>query len=84
MKIITLIENYAIDRGILAEHGLSMYIETHLKDGTIDKRILFDTGQSGTFIQNAGNDLPAVSYATVYPLTMFLRVLTAQLLILFF
>ncbi|MDR1332226.1 MAG: putative transporter [Tannerella sp.] len=32
----------------------------------------------------AGNDTPAVSYATVYPLTMFLRVLTAQLLILFF
>ena len=32
----------------------------------------------------AGNDAPAVSYATVYPLVMFLRVLTAQLLILFF
>lgn len=32
----------------------------------------------------AGNDLPSVSYATVYPLTMFLRVLTAQLLILLF
>jgi putative transport protein len=32
----------------------------------------------------AGNDAPAVSYATVYPLTMFLRVLSAQLLILFF
>ena len=31
-----------------------------------------------------GNDAPAVSYATVYPLTMFLRVLTAQMLILFF
>ena len=31
-----------------------------------------------------GNDAPAVSYATVYPLTMFLRVLTAQLLILCF
>ena len=30
-----------------------------------------------------GNDMPSVSYATVYPLTMFLRVLTAQLLILF-
>ena len=30
----------------------------------------------------AGNDMPAVGYATVYPLTMFLRVLTAQLLIL--
>ena len=32
----------------------------------------------------AGNDAPAVGYATVYPLSMFLRVLTAQLLILFF
>lgn len=32
----------------------------------------------------AGNDAPAVSYATVYPMTMFLRVLTAQLLILLF
>lgn len=31
----------------------------------------------------AGNDRPAVSYATVYPLTMFLRVLTAQLFVLF-
>jgi putative transport protein len=30
----------------------------------------------------AGNDMPSVSYATVYPLTMFLRVLTAQILIL--
>ena len=32
----------------------------------------------------SGNDAPSVGYATVYPLTMFLRVLTAQLLILFF
>jgi putative transport protein len=31
---------------------------------------------------SADNDAPAVGYATVYPLTMFLRVLTAQLLIL--
>ena len=30
----------------------------------------------------AGNDMPAVGYATVYPVVMFLRVLTAQLLIL--
>ena len=29
-------------------------------------------------------ELESVSYATVYPLTMFLRVLTAQMLILFF
>jgi len=32
----------------------------------------------------AENDAPAVAYTTVYPLTMFLRVLSAQLLILFF
>jgi len=32
---------------------------------------------------SSGNDLPSVSYATVYPLTMFLRVLMAQLLIMF-
>lgn len=32
----------------------------------------------------AGNDMPAVGYATVYPLTMFLRVITAQLMILLF
>ncbi|MDD3309457.1 MAG: putative transporter [Dysgonamonadaceae bacterium] len=30
----------------------------------------------------AGNDVPAVSYATVYPLTMFLRVISAQIIIL--
>lgn len=30
----------------------------------------------------AGNDSPAVAYATVYPFTMFLRVLCAQLMIL--
>ena len=32
----------------------------------------------------AGNDAPAIGYSTVYPLTMFLRILTAQILILFF
>ena len=30
------------------------------------------------------NDLPAVGYSTVYPLSMFLRVLSAQLMVLFF
>lgn len=33
---------------------------------------------------STGNDAPAVAYSTVYPLTMFLRVVAAQLLILFF
>lgn len=32
--------------------------------------------------QTAGNDSPAVAYSTVYPLTMFLRIIIAQLLIL--
>lgn len=31
---------------------------------------------------SAGNDMPAVGYATVYPVVMFLRVLSAQVLIL--
>jgi len=31
----------------------------------------------------ANNDAPAVSYSTVYPLSMFLRILTAQLIIIF-
>jgi len=47
MKITTLIENYVSEEGLFAEHGLSFYIET-------DKhKILFDTGQTGLFIQNA-------------------------------
>jgi putative transport protein len=32
----------------------------------------------------AGSDAPSISYATVYPLTMLLRVLSAQLLVLIF
>ena len=32
--------------------------------------------------QSTGSDAPAVGYSTVYPLTMFLRVLSAQLIIL--
>ena len=31
----------------------------------------------------AGNDMPAVGYSTVYPVVMFLRVVTAQIFILF-
>lgn len=33
--------------------------------------------------QTANNDAPALGYSTVYPLTMFLRILLAQVLILF-
>lgn len=35
-------------------------------------------------LKMAGNDVPSASYATVYPLTMILRILAAQLIILFF
>jgi putative transport protein len=34
--------------------------------------------------KTAGNDAPAVAYSTVYPLRMFLRVISAQLIILIF
>lgn len=37
----------------------------------------------GYAIGTANNDAPAVSYSTVYPLSMFLRILAAQLIILF-
>ena len=49
MKIITLSENYAKDRGILAEHGLSIYIETFNSDGTIKRRVLL-TPDKVTFL----------------------------------
>lgn len=57
MKIVTLIENLVYTKGLVVEHGLSLYIETG------DKKILFDTGQSGLFIQNAnalGIDISAI------------------------
>lgn len=47
MKIITLIENLVTSPELLAEHGLSIFIDSG------DKKLLFDTGQSGLFMQNA-------------------------------
>lgn len=35
-------------------------------------------------INATGNDMPTISYASVYPLAMFLRVISAQALIIFF
>ena len=47
MRIYTLIENLVYKKGLVAEHGLSLLIDTG------NKKILFDTGQSGNFIANA-------------------------------
>lgn len=47
MRIVTLIENLVYKMGLIAEHGLAIYIETE------NKKILFDTGQSGSFLKNA-------------------------------
>jgi len=47
MKIVTLIENLVYQQGLFAEHGLSIYLETE------NNKIIFDTGQSGLFLQNA-------------------------------
>lgn len=49
MRIVTLIENLVYNQGLLAEHGLCLYIETG------HRKILFDTGQSGNFLTNAKN-----------------------------
>jgi 7,8-dihydropterin-6-yl-methyl-4-(beta-D-ribofuranosyl)aminobenzene 5'-phosphate synthase len=43
MKVITLVENYTCQKGITAQHGLSLYIETN------SKKILFDMGQNQLF-----------------------------------
>lgn len=60
MRIISLIENTSGRKGIVSEHGLSLYIEA------VGKRILFDFGQSDSFADNADRltaDLSAVDLA---------------------
>ncbi len=47
MKVTTLCENLTYDRDLLAEHGLSLFLEGDTQT------ILFDTGQSSVFIKNA-------------------------------
>ena len=47
MKITALVENTTNDKTFSCEHGLSLYIETK------NHKILFDTGQSSLFYENA-------------------------------
>ena len=49
--ITTLIEDTTLDGVLLAEHGLSFWIEYG------DKRILFDTGQTNLLLQNSSRQL---------------------------
>jgi 7,8-dihydropterin-6-yl-methyl-4-(beta-D-ribofuranosyl)aminobenzene 5'-phosphate synthase len=63
VEITTLIENQpGAHRGLTHEHGLSFLIERG------DTTILFDTGQSGEFIENAfllGKDLSRVEHVVI-------------------
>lgn len=62
MKIYCLMENTPYKPEFAAEHGLSLYIETK------NHKILFDTGQSGAFADNArlmGIDLKDVDLAVL-------------------
>jgi len=57
MKIITLVENTSVCESCIAEHGLSIYIETE------KHRLLLDTGQTDAVVKNAevlGVELSAV------------------------
>lgn len=57
MKIITLVENTSEKEECIAEHGLSIYIETE------KHKLLLDTGQTDAVVRNAetlGIDLTAV------------------------
>jgi 7,8-dihydropterin-6-yl-methyl-4-(beta-D-ribofuranosyl)aminobenzene 5'-phosphate synthase len=62
MKITVLIENSVCrinPNGVKGEHGISLFIEMN------DKKVLFDTGKSGLFYQNAqksGIDISEVDY----------------------
>ena len=62
MRIVTLMENTSLCDDLLCEHGLSLYIETG------NQHILFDTGQSGAFADNAekmGVDLRKIDYVVL-------------------
>jgi len=62
MKITVLMENTALHSGMIAEHGLSLYIQT------VGHNILFDMGQTDAFARNAlslGVDLRDVDLAVL-------------------
>lgn len=57
MRIVTLVDNYCEQAGLVGEHGLAIYVET------AEKKILFDTGAGQALLPNAqrlGIDLALV------------------------
>lgn len=59
MKIVVLVENTACNTTLVAQHGLSFYIENN------NTKILFDCGANGLFLKNAkklGIDISDVDY----------------------
>lgn len=62
MRITALLENTAVRSDLIAEHGLSLYVETGAH------KLLFDMGQTDAFARNAdvlGVDLAAVDIAVL-------------------
>ncbi len=62
MKITVLCENYVKNKGLTAEHGLSLYIES------LGKNILFDMGQTDVFLKNSeklGIDIKSINAAVL-------------------
>ena len=62
MRVVTLIENTTSREDLVCEHGLSLYVQTG------NQKILFDTGQSGAFADNAqrlGIDLRRVDFVVL-------------------
>ena len=62
MKLCTVLENTTAREDLIPEHGLSLYVETG------SRKILFDTGQSGLYWDNAarmGLDLAQVDTAVL-------------------
>lgn len=62
MIIKTLVEDTTDKENLKSEHGLSLYIETN------GKKILFDSGASGLFVENAEKmdiDIASIDYAVI-------------------
>jgi 7,8-dihydropterin-6-yl-methyl-4-(beta-D-ribofuranosyl)aminobenzene 5'-phosphate synthase len=62
MILTTLIENLVYQRGLIAEHGLSFYLDSGAT------KIIFDTGQGENFIRNArqlGIDISTIDYLVI-------------------